>query len=63
MGASICWVVAETGTPFTISDSSASEKQLLIFLLGFIGIIFTGLIVAGATQAVDNAWREICGHE
>jgi hypothetical protein len=39
------------------------EKQLPIFLLVFIGIIFTGLIVAGATQAVDNAWREICGHE
>jgi hypothetical protein len=23
----------------------------------------TGLIVAGATQAVDSAWREIYGHE
>jgi hypothetical protein len=39
------------------------EKQLPIFLLVFIGIIFTGLIVAGATQTVDNAWREIYGHE
>ena len=33
MGASICWVVAETDTPFTIFDLSALKMQLLIFSL------------------------------
>ena len=32
MPASICWVAANTGTKFSFFDSSASEKQLLIFI-------------------------------
>jgi voltage-gated potassium channel len=45
-------VVAHTGVGRFIS-----------VLLGFIGIIFTGLVVGGATHAVDKAWHEIHGRK
>ena len=33
MGAPICWVVAETDTPFTIFDLSGLKIQLFVFFL------------------------------
>lgn len=35
--------------------------RVVSILLGFIGIIFTGLVVAGATVALQKAWHEIHG--
>ena len=35
--------------------------RLISVLLGFVGIIFTGLVVGGATHAVREAWEEIHG--
>ncbi len=32
-------------------------------LLGFVGIIFTGLVVGGATHAVSKAWHELHDQE
>jgi len=32
MGASICWGATDSGTQLSVFDSSASKKQLLIFL-------------------------------
>jgi len=45
-------VVAHTGVGRFIS-----------VLLGLIGIIFTGLVVAAATRAVQKAWHEIHGDD
>jgi integrase len=44
-GASICWVVAETDTLFTISDSLALKKQLLIFY---------------AMAVIRQTWKRAC---
>ncbi len=33
-------------------------KAISVFL-GFVGIIFTGLVVGGATHAVSKAWHEL----
>jgi len=32
MGASICWGATDSGTQLSVFDSSASKKQLLIFI-------------------------------
>ncbi len=37
--------------------------RFISVLLGLIGIIFTGLVVGGATHAVQKAWAEIHGSE
>ena len=37
--------------------------RVISVLLGFIGIIFTGLVVAAATHAVHKAWIELHGQE
>jgi hypothetical protein len=50
MGASVCWVVAETDTPFTIFDLSALKKQLLIFNERRFRVLLVG---AKNTQASD----------
>ena len=37
--------------------------KVISVLLGFVGIIFTGLVVAAATRAVQKAWVEIHGND
>ena len=37
--------------------------RIISVLLGFVGIIFTGLVVGGATHAVSKAWHELHDQE
>ena len=37
--------------------------RFISVILGLVGIIFTGLVVGGATHAVQKAWTEIHGSE
>ncbi len=37
--------------------------RVISVLLGFVGIIFTGLVVAAASHAVREAWDEIHGKD
>ena len=37
--------------------------RFISVLLGLVGVVFTGLVVAGATHAVQKAWAEMHGSE
>ncbi len=37
--------------------------RVISVFLGFVGIIFTGLVVAAATHAVREAWDEVHGDD
>jgi len=37
--------------------------RFISVLLGLVGIVFTGLVVAGATHAVQKAWAGVHGSE